>query len=97
MAQRCKAKCIYNTPRLITAGIVGQLNQVKTFTKLTGLQCNLICALYTYRLSSADMKLLCGLYVAGSLYMLHTIRSLQRSFLTPSCSMILSIFSNIGL
>lgn len=51
----------------------------------------------TYRLNSAEMKLLWGLYSAGSLYMLHTMRSLQRSLLTPSCSMILSIFSKMGL
>lgn len=50
----------------------------------------------TYRLNSADMKLLCGLYLAGFLYILQTSRSLHGSSIIFNCKNILSIFASIG-
>lgn len=50
----------------------------------------------THLLSSAEMKLLCGLYCVGFLYMLHKSRSLHGSSFTPNCANIVSILVRIG-
>lgn len=52
---------------------------------------------YSNLLSSAEIKLLCGLYLAGLLYILQSSRSRHGSSVNPSCSNILSIFINRGL
>lgn len=62
------------------------------------LQSNLIHERFSpaHLLNSAEIKLLCGLYCVGFLYMLQSSRSLQGSSFTLSCANIVSILVRMG-
>lgn len=83
----------------IWGGRFGQLRHISEWATQVGIYIlnGAYIRSWAYRLSSADTKLLYGLYFCGDLYMLQIRRSLHGSSLNLSCCMILSTFCRIGL